>query len=226
MLFQKYLKELIPKKEQSKTFLVFDSYEHSKEKYKNHNNKKKLKLVFVSNSVFSKFPQIEYLPKDVSLTIIGPPEERVKKFMPDKKMFTETPYKFKYIIWNLETVHKEILKCDVGVIPYRDKDLEKDFVKRKSSNRLVLFMSLGMPAIVSPTPEYKKLIVQGKNGFIAKTSDEWNEYLESLRDNPKVRRKIGEEARKDVMDKFSLETQANLYLKIFSKTLGKKISSK
>ena len=222
IVVSRYLKNLIPKKEQNKTFLVFDSYEHSKEQYKKHNDKKKLKLVFVSNNVLSKFPQIELLPKDVSLTIVGPPEERVKKFMPDKKMFTETPYKFKYIVWDLEKVHKEILKCDVGVIPYRDKDLEKDFVKRKSNNRLVLFMSLGMPAIVSPTPEYKKLIKHGKRGFIAKNPDEWNKFIELLRDNPKMRKKIGDEARKSIKEKFSLESQANLYLKIFSKTLGKK----
>ena len=83
-------------------------------------------------------------------------------------------------------------------------------------------MSLGMPAIVSPTPEYKKLIKQGKNGFIAKNSDEWNKFIELLRDNPKMRKKIGDEARKSIKEKFSLESQANLYLKIFSKTLGKK----
>lgn len=225
IVVSEYLKKLIPKKEQKKTFLVFDSYEHPKEQYKKHNDKKKLNLVFISNGIFSKFPQIEILPKNVSLTIIGPPEERVRKFMPDKKMFTETPYKFKYVVWDLKNVHKEVLKCDVGVIPYRDKDLEKDFVKRKSNNRLVLFMSLGMPAIVSPTPEYEKLIKQGKNGFIAKTPNEWHKFIELLRNNPKLRKGIGDEARKCVKEKFSLESQANLYLKIFSKTLGKKISS-
>lgn len=220
IVVSKYLKRLIPKDNQKKTFLVFDSYEHPKEQYKKHNDNKKLKLVFVSNSVFSKFPQIEFLPKNVSLTIIGPPEERVRRFMPDKKMFTDTPYKFKYIVWNLDKVHKEILKCDVGVIPYRDKDLKEDYVKRKSNNRLVLFMSLGMPTIVSPTPEYKKLIKQGINGFIAKTPMEWIKFIEFLRDNPDKRKKIGEIARKEVIDKYSPTAQGELYLKIFNKIQG------
>ena len=222
IVVSKYLKRLIPKEYQKKTFLVFDGYEHPKSLYKKHNNSKKLKLVFVSNSVFSKFPQIEYLPKNVILTIIGPPRERVEKYMPGKKMFTETPYKFKYIVWNLDRVHKEILKCDVGVIAYRDKDLKKTHVKRKSNNRLVLFMSLGMPTIVSPTPEYKKLIKQGKNGFIAKEPKEWIKFIKLLRDNPKKRKKIGEVARKEVIDKYSPTAQAGLYLKIFKKILKKK----
>ena len=191
IVVSRHLKEAIPKEHKKKTYLVFDSYEHPKNQFKKHNDKKKLKLVFISNSVFSKFPQIEVLPEDVSLTIIGPPKERVAKFMPGVKMFTKTPYKFKYIVWDLEKVNKEILKCDVGVIPYRNKDLLQDSIKRKSNNRLVLFMSLGMPAIVSPTPEYKKLVKQGKNGFIAKNPNEWSNFIELLRDNPKVRKKIG-----------------------------------
>lgn len=219
VVVSKYLKGLISKKYQKKSFLVFDSYEHPKKQYKKITDKKKIKLVFVSNSVFSRFPQIDYLPKEVSLTIIGPPEKRVKKFLPDKKMFTDTPYKFKYLVWNINKVNEEILKCDVGVIPYRDKDLKGDFIQRKSNNRLVMFMSLGIPTIVSPTPEYKKLIDQGKNGFIANSPDEWIKFIELLRDNPKLRSKIGERARKDVLNKYSLNSQAKLYLKIFKKVL-------
>jgi len=226
IVVSKYLKELIPKEYQNKTYLVFDSYEHPKEQYKKHTDKKKVKLVFVSNNVFSRFPQIEFLPKDVSLTIIGPPEERVKRFMPNKKMFTETPYKFKYIVWNLKEVHKEILKCDIGVIPYRDKDLDKEYVERKSNNRLVLFMSLGIPTIVSPTLEYKKLVKQGINGFVAKTSQEWIKLIELLRDNPKLRMNVGKKARKTVLEKNSMEAQADLYLRIFEKILKKRIISR
>lgn len=214
-----YLKKLIPKRYHNKTYIVFDSYEHKKDQYKKHTDKKKIKLVFTSNDVFSKFPKIEYLPKDVILTIIGPPEERVKKFMPDKKIFTETLYKFKYIVWDLKTVNKEILKCDVAVIPYRDKDLKNEFIKRKSNNRLVMFMSFGIPTIASPRKEYKKLIKQGKNGFIAKNPKEWIRFIEVLRDNPQLRKQIGKRARKDVLEKYSMEKQADLYLKILRKTL-------
>ena len=217
IVVSKYLKRLIPKRYQKKAFLVFDSYEHPRDMIKKPSNNHKLRMVFVSNNVFSKFPQIDYLPQDVSLTIIGPSEERVKKYTPDKKMFTETPYKFKYIVWSLENVHKEILKCDVGVIPYRDKDLMKDYVRRKSNNRLVLFMSLGIPTIASPTPEYKRLIKQGINGFIANNPKEWIKYLEFLRDNPEKRKQIGEKARLATLDKYSPEAQAKLYLEIIQK---------
>ena len=80
-------------------------------------------------------------------------------------------------------------------------------------------MSLGMPAIVSPTPEYKKLIKQGVNGFVAKNPKEWAKFIKLLRDNPEKRKKIGNIARKNVIDKYSPVAQAELYLKIFNKIL-------
>ena len=55
--------------------------------------------------------------------------------------------------------------------------------------------------IASPTPEYKPLIKQDKNGFLAKNPEEWIKYIEYLRDNPKERARIGKTARKYIVPK-------------------------
>ena len=220
-----YIKNQIPKEYQKKVFKVFDGFEHDGELQKKHNKFKKLKLVFTSNIVFSKFPQIKHLPKNVSLKIIGPPEKKIKKFAQKLsfnkkgKIFSDTPYDFEYILWNLNTVDKEILDCDVAVIPYPDEILKENFIIRKSSNRLIMFMSYGLPVIVSPHPEYKKLIKQGENGFIANNHSEWIKYVEFLRDNPDKRKEIGQKARLTVIDKYSLKKQGDLYLNIIKKVL-------
>ena len=219
IVVSKFLKSLIPKEFHNKTFVVFDGYEHSKEVYKSHTESKSVKLVYVTNTVSSKFPVLNSLPKDVALEIIGPPEERVKKVQPDQKLFTDTPYKFDYIVWNLRNVDNDVLKGDIGIIPYDDKNLDKDYVKAKSANRLILFMSYGMPVIVSPTAEYKSIIKQGVNGFVAKNHEEWIKIIELLRDNPRMRKQIGRAARDSVKDAYSLEAQGELYLNIMKKTL-------
>jgi glycosyltransferase involved in cell wall biosynthesis len=51
-------------------------------------------------------------------------------------------------------------------------------------------MSLGLPTIVSATPEYLPLIKQGKNGFIAKSEKDWIKFIKFLRDNPEKRKEI------------------------------------
>ena len=220
-----YIKNKVPKQHQNKVFKVFDGFEHNGELQKKHTTSKKITLVFTSNITFPKFPQIKYLPKNVSLKIIGPSEERMKKFahkLPfnkEGKLFSDTPYNFEYILWDLKTVEKEILDCDVAVIPYPDNLLKENFIIRKSSNRLLMFMSYGIPTIVSPHPEYKHLIKQGENGFIANNPSEWIKYIEFLRDNPEKRKEIGQKAKLSVIDKYSLKRQGELYLKIIKKVL-------
>ena len=79
----------------------------------------------------------------------------------------------------------------------------------------------------------KEIIAKGKWNFVAKYGLTygvfmffyfilWDKFIKLLRDNPKLRMKIGTEARKEVIDKFSLKAQATLYLKIFNKTLKNK----
>lgn len=216
----KYIKNQIPQAHQKKSYQVFDGYEHDGAE-KQHTKAKNITLVFTSNNVYTKFPQIEQLPRDVQLKIIGPPQKRVEKYQLGTTLFTKTPYQFEYVIWEQQTVEKEILGCDVAVIPYPQEILQEYYIKRKSSNRLLMFMSYGLPTIVSPHPEYEALIQQGKNGFIAKNPKEWKEYIEFLRDNPQQREKIGNNARKTVINKYSKEQQGKLYLDIIKKILEK-----
>lgn len=210
-----YIKSLFDKKFQKNVHVIFDGYEHDNKLVKHHTSKKKITLVFVTNNVYDKFPQIEHLPADVSLKIIGPPKKRVEKYTPNKKMFTDTKYAFEYIIWNIKSVEKEILSCDVAVIPFPKHHLDHEYLKKKSNNRLILFMSYGLPTIVSPAPAYLDLLKHAQDGFIAKTPSEWIKYIELLRDNPSLRKKIGSNALKKVKDKYSYKNQAEKYLKIF-----------
>ena len=220
IMVTEFAKSELPLNLQQKINVVFDGYEQDGSVYKKHTNKKCIKLVFISNNVYSALPQIKSLPQRVSLKIIGPPKERVKKYNIRKKVFSETPYLFEYKVWGLDTVEKDILDCDVAIIPYPDKHLRAEYINRKSSNRLILFMSYALPTIVSPTKEYENLIEQGKNGFIAKSEDDWQKFIRQLRDNPKIRRKIGIAGRNTVVGKYSKELQAEEYLKVFKKVIS------
>jgi len=209
-------KQLTPVNRKKATY-VFDGYEQDKKICKKHTNKKSIKLVYISNNTYEKFPQIETLPQNVTLKIIGPPQRRMIELFPEKEIFTKTNYKYKYVEWNSKTVLKELLECDVGVIPYPDELLQTNSVKNKSNNRLIFLMSLGIPTICSPTKEYKKLIVNKKNGFIANNQKDWNKFIIFLRDNPEQRKEIGLLARKTVLEKYSLENQVKEYIKIIQK---------
>ena len=68
-------------------------------------------------------------------------------------------------------------------------------------------MAMGLPVIASPVPAYKDIIVQGENGYLATTRDEWLACFEALRD-PQRRSAVGRKARESVIHRYSKEEQA------------------
>jgi hypothetical protein len=210
-------RRLIPRRHQAKLHIVFDGYEHDGSRRKEHHDQRQLMLCLVSNQVWDKVPCIPELPDGVSLKIIGPGPKILRSSFPGSRLFRDSRFAFEYVAWDAATVVEEILECDAGILPWpRIGKAERI----KSSNRLVLFQSLGMPVIASPVPSYMSLVRQGQNGFMARTASEWLEFIRLLRDDPERRRSMGETARADVVDRYSKVKQGELYLSVFTKILA------
>ena len=92
--------------------------------------------------------------------------------------------------WSLDTVFKQILNCDVAIIPLPD-GVEYSV---KSTNRLTMFMALGMPVIATPIPSYVDIVTDHKNSIFAKTLDDYAIAINML-ESKDLRRKLGIEGR-------------------------------
>lgn len=95
------------------------------------------------------------------------------------------------IKWQRNTWLEHLRQADIVICPanYRIQPA-------KSSNRLIQAMSLGKPVVCSPLPAY--LDVLGKfpgSFFIAESPEEWKGKLQLLRDDPDLRKLMGEKAR-------------------------------
>ena len=202
----------IPEPYRRKLFVVFDGFEHDASIRKTHHADRKLKLCLITNRVWNRLPCLTSLPEGVSLKIIGPSQEMLKTLFPRSKVFRDSPFDFEYVEWNPETVLREVLECDAGLIPWPRIDRE---VRVKSANRLLLFMSLAMPVVASPVPSFLEIVSSGVNSFIARSGSEWRECIELLRDDPALRSSIGKNARADVVPRFSKANQASVYLDAF-----------
>jgi glycosyltransferase involved in cell wall biosynthesis len=207
-----YFKTLVSTDVQGKMYRFSDYYEHDGTKFKIHTEDKKITLVYITSKVFAKIPQIDALPENVSMKVIGPSYEVASRYYPDLPVFTDSGYDFEYVEWELSKLTEDILECDVGVVPFSNEHLAENYsitsAKVKSINRPLVFMSLGLPVIVSPVPEYKKIVEDGKNGYIASTTEEWESSIVKLRDNCLLRKEMGFKARETVLDDYSIETQA------------------
>lgn len=210
--------DVIPRKHHDKLHIVFDGYEHDATRQKAHSPERKLKLCLLTNHVWDAVPCIPELPDGVSLKIIGPGPDILSTSFRRSRVFRDSPFDFEYVTWNEHTVIDEILSCDAGIIPWPAID---PAVRLKSANRLVLFMSLGLPVIASPVPSYLPIVRPGENGFIANEASGWMACIRQLRDDPARRQAIGNAARNDVVDRFSKNRQGALYHDILKKVLGK-----
>ena len=83
-------------------------------------------------------------------------------------------------------------------------------------------MLLGIPPVVYGPDAIKERIEHGKSGYIAKTLEEAIDFSTKLGLDEQLRIRMGEEARKRVIDKFPLAKTVSKYDKIYEDIAGKK----
>ncbi|MEO6883277.1 MAG: glycosyltransferase family 4 protein [Bacteroidia bacterium] len=136
------------------------------------------------------------------------------KVIGDPNYFNES-IDVKGIEWNSETEIEELSKIDIGIMPLPDDE----WTKGKCGLKGLSYMAMEIPAIMSPVGVNTDIIEDGINGFLAVSENEWIEKLSLLIESPELREKIGKEARKSVIEKYSVESQKQRYLDCFNALL-------
>lgn len=113
------------------------------------------------------------------------------------------------IEWKEETESIEIEKSDIGIMPLEETYWENG----KCGFKLIQYMACGLPVVASPAPANQEIIIQEKNGFIAKTTEEWYTCLEYLILNKELRERIGKENRKRIEENYTYQIWAEKYIK-------------
>ncbi|EKD29118.1 MAG: family 2 glycosyl transferase [uncultured bacterium] len=107
---------------------------------------------------------------------------------------------FKYKLWSLETWEKDILEWDISFRWWLDSNHQR----HKDSNKIISYMAAGIPVVCRPTNSDEEIIKNGETGFFANNICEFEEQLDNLIKNPKLRKYIGENAHKYVWQNYSL----------------------
>ena len=75
-------------------------------------------------------------------------------------------------------------------------------------------MNLGIPCVATNYGTNAIVIQHHENGFLADTPDDWYKYITYLIEKPDERNRLGINARKTVVEKYSVEANKNTYLAI------------
>ena len=114
--------------------------------------------------------------------------------------------------WNRETEIADLNEFDIGIMPLTD-DL---WAEGKCGFKALQYMAMKIPAVVSPVGVNTTIIDHKINGFLASTPQEWTNALEELIHSKKLRQKMGEEGREKVIRNYSVRSNSNNFLSLFT----------
>ena len=102
--------------------------------------------------------------------------------------------------WRLESEIEDLQSFDIGLMPLADDE----YARYKCGFKMLQYMGVGIPAVVSPVGVNRDVIQDGVNGFLASTSDEWRNRLSRLIEDPALRARLGGAGRETVERQYSL----------------------
>lgn len=118
--------------------------------------------------------------------------------------------------WNMEMLSRIVTGCDIAVIPI---DIKNPLTSGKPENKLLLFWRMGMPAVVSATPAYKRAMETAGLKDYCRTPQQWYEKLEKMITDVKARQMAGELGKKTADTIYSEETYLRQWDELFRSVL-------
>ncbi len=107
---------------------------------------------------------------------------------------------------------RTLSECDINIAPL---DLSSIFCHGKSELKFFEAGLLGIPTIASATDTYQRVIEDGVNGLLVRSSNEWVVALQKLVKAPELRTEIGAKARETAMHRFAIQAVATTASKIY-----------
>ena len=119
---------------------------------------------------------------------------------------------FQFVKWKKETEIEDLLKFHIGLMPL----IANPWSEGKCGFKAIQYLSLGIPAIVTPVGVNCEIVQNGVNGFHCNTSEDWYTALEKLIIDTKLREMMGKKGRVLIEKKYSVNSLKLEFLNLFS----------
>jgi glycosyltransferase involved in cell wall biosynthesis len=121
----------------------------------------------------------------------------------------------KFIKWKEEIDATSIQKFDIGIMPINNDE----WCKGKGAYKMMLYSSCGIPVVVSPVGENKKILKSANVGFGPVDKDDWYSALETLILSKSDRDNFGSNGREYILNNRNLSTHTRKISKLISSIL-------
>jgi len=117
------------------------------------------------------------------------------------------------IAWSTATEAESLAAAHIGVMPLSDDE----WARGKCAFKLLQYMAAALPCVASPVGANTEAVIEGVNGFHARTIDEWERQLESLIRSPALRARFGASGREHAESRYAMRTYQARYLELLTR---------
>lgn len=118
----------------------------------------------------------------------------------------------KFIPWNKSSEIEDLLQFTIGVMPL----LHDPWSEGKCGFKALQYLSLGIPALVSPVGVNSHIVQHGLNGFLCHTSEEWESCIDRLIKDRQLLDEMSANCRQSIEQEFSTQAVASNFLSLFN----------
>jgi glycosyltransferase involved in cell wall biosynthesis len=117
--------------------------------------------------------------------------------------------------WDKKNEIAQLEEIDIGVMPLTDDKWSRG----KCGFKALQYMAMESVPVISPVGVNTEIVENGVNGFLAKSKEEWLSTLSLLIEDKELRERLAIEARKTILERYSVQANQNLYLEYFKELL-------
>jgi glycosyltransferase involved in cell wall biosynthesis len=121
------------------------------------------------------------------------------------------PERLRFVRWSAQVEVDVLHEMTVGIMPLPDSE----WARGKCSFKMLQYMAVGLPVIVSPVGMNAEVLARGEVGFGAASMDDWYQALETLHRDRALRHAMGRAGRTVVERHFSADKVADALAVIF-----------
>jgi glycosyltransferase involved in cell wall biosynthesis len=120
--------------------------------------------------------------------------------------------RFRFVRWRHASIPRDLLRGDFSIAP---RELDTPYNRGHSAFKIGMFMAEGVPAVASPVPSYREVLVPEEGGLICDTPAEWEEALDRIVAAPALLARWSPGARR-AMEPYLTEAVARDYARVFA----------
>jgi glycosyltransferase involved in cell wall biosynthesis len=124
---------------------------------------------------------------------------------------------YRFLKWNKDTEIDDLIKMNIGIMPLIKTDVQLG----KCAFKAIQYMSLAIPAVVTPIGANCEVVQDGINGFWADNDDQWYNTLEQLILHSDRRTEMGKAAQQKIQSQYAVNSTLSQFTDLFKSATNK-----